>query len=145
VTRGLPFELVPRDAERARMIDLAGAGDHDAAVIAASMLFAGEGGPVDVALALALVRNAADAGDPDAMLMLGGMLWITPGDERDGFGWLRRAAATGHIAASYYVGLAYARGQGIDRDLSLARRHLSLAAAAGHADAARELAALVVP
>ncbi|MBZ4422622.1 tetratricopeptide repeat protein [Myxococcus sp. RHSTA-1-4] len=132
--RGLPFHLVPRapaSDERARRVAAARAGDAQAALEAASMLFAGEGGPVDVPLATELLSAAAERGSVEATLMLGGMLWSLDGHEREGVKWLREAARLGAAEAVYVLGMACARGRGMPRDVTLARSLLEHAAQSG--------------
>ncbi|MCY1015841.1 tetratricopeptide repeat protein [Pyxidicoccus sp. MSG2] len=144
---GLPFHLVPRVPgadERAKRVEAARAGDAQAALEAASMLFEGRGGPVDVPLASELLSGAAERGSVEALLMLGGMLWSIDGHEREGVRWLQEAAEHGAAEALYVLGMACARGRGLPRDLELARRFLEQAASSGVVEARDELARLPV-
>ncbi len=139
---GLSFHLAPRTApmsERERRVAAARAGDAQAALEAASMLFAGEEGPVDVPLATELLRDAAERGSVEALLMLGGMLWGIDGHEREGVRWLQEAAARGAAEAVYVLGMACARGRGLPRDVVLARQFLEHAERSGVAEARAEL------
>ncbi|WP_164001700.1 tetratricopeptide repeat protein [Pyxidicoccus caerfyrddinensis] len=145
---GLPFHLAPRTtplSERERRVAAARAGDAQAAMEAASMLFAGEEGPVDVPLATELLRGAAERGSVEALLMLGGMLWGLDGHEREGVRWLQEAAAHGAAEAIYVLGMACARGRGLPRDLELARRFLEHAERSGILEARDELARIPPP
>ncbi|MCP3143946.1 tetratricopeptide repeat protein [Pyxidicoccus xibeiensis] len=144
--QGLPFHLAPRTAasmsERERRVAAARAGDAQAALGAASMLFAGEEGPVDVPLATQLLRDAAERGSLEALLMLGGMLWSLDGHEHEGVRWLQEAAVLGAAEAVYVLGMASARGRGLPRDVALARQFLEHAERSGIAEARDELARL---
>jgi TPR repeat protein len=141
---GLPFRLLPRESERQRLIDKARGGDLDAALAAASMLFAGEGGPADALRACELLQDAAEKGSPEAQLMLGGILFTIPDRAAEGVLWLKQAAEAGLIEAVYLVGVACARGQGVPADREGARRLLRRAARAGVVEAALELERLGV-
>lgn len=50
-----------------------------------------------------------------------------------------QAAEQGETAAQYQLGLCYANGRGVGRDLSQAARWYDKAAKSGHADAASRL------
>lgn len=85
----------------------------------------------DHASALALYRQAADAGLREAMFALGryhrdGL--GTTADAQAAFEWFRKAAERGHPVARYELGLAYRDGRGTDEDLDLAREWLEAAA-----------------
>jgi TPR repeat protein len=140
---GLPFYLAPRESERQRLINRARGGNIDAALAAASMLFAGEGGAAELPLACELLQGAAQSGSAEAQLMLGGILFTVPGREVDGLKWLHQAADAGLAEAVYLLGVAYARGQGVPSDREGARRLLRRAARAGIPEASLELERIV--
>ncbi len=73
----------------------------------------------DLGAALAVWRDAAAAGDADAMLRLGEMLdggLGVPADPAAAAGWYRRAADKGRIAAMVQLGHLFETGRGVPRD-----------------------------
>ncbi|WP_375392879.1 tetratricopeptide repeat protein [uncultured Sphingomonas sp.] len=68
---------------------------------------------------VALIREAAEAGLPDAEAVWGQMLLDgaeVAKDARAGFGWFMRAAAQGHLQALNMVGRCYELGWGVAHD-----------------------------
>ena len=67
------------------------------------------------AQALADLRASAEAGDPKAQFLLGG-LYLTgvgvPPDAAEAVAWYRRAAEQGHARAQYNIGAMYAEAEG---------------------------------
>lgn len=92
-------------------------------------------------------RELADAGMPEAQLAVA-MQYQSDAEDTDpqalaeAAQWFQRAAEQGLAQAQHALGLMYASGAGVERDLSLARELLGAAAAQGMASAAVELAAL---
>ena len=94
-------------------------------------LFAGP----DVALVMAL-RDAAEAGDANAMVQLGQCLLDGRGAARDApvaFGWFHRAARAGLIDAVNMVGRCLDQGWGVPEMPEQAAAWFAVAAARGHA------------
>ena len=83
--------------------------------------------------AVELFRRSSDLGLPEATLNLANCFDQGLGCVRDhdtAFELLETAAQEGVTAAHYNLGVAYRDGQGVERNLSRALHHLSLAAAA---------------
>jgi hypothetical protein len=99
----------------------------------------------DLESAVEAWRDAAAAGDLDAVVALAGLYAEGTGLPRD---WraaarlYRQAADTGHKIAQLNLGELYAFGRGVERDLEQAYLWYGLAAEQRSAWAARELAAL---
>lgn len=101
-------------------------------------LYGGPGGTVDVPRALKLCREAADAGDADAIFALGllhdaGMLG--PANLEQAVSFYRQAADLGHPGAQQLVGISYQFGRGVADDLVESVRWFRRAAAQGDARA----------
>jgi len=82
----------------------------------------------------ALLREAADAGYPDAQAALGQMLLDGDGvarDERAALGWFTRAAAQHHLMALNMVGRCYDLGWGAAVDKARAAQCYRVAAESG--------------
>lgn len=82
----------------------------------------------------AILRRAAEAGDPGAMNLLGFRLLEGTGgppDEAEAARWARRAAEAGHAEAMYGLGLLHEEGRGVPRDEGEAARWFRRAEAAG--------------
>lgn len=85
--------------------------------------------------AVALVRPAAERGDPYAEYSLGVMYDNGLGVPRDfalALTWYKRAAYQGLADAQYMTGRFYGNGRGVRQDPAAALFWLELAAAAGH-------------
>jgi len=76
-------------------------------------------------------------------LSLAKILWSTVGSEREGAELLSELATAGDTEALHLLGLAFFRGQGVEKDLAAARRLQLAAAIRGLPDAQRELALLL--
>ena len=71
------------------------------------------------AQALADLRASAEAGDPEAQFILGGIYFTgvgVPPDAAKAVAWYRRAAEQGHARAQYNLGAMYAEGRGVPPD-----------------------------
>lgn len=109
----------------------ADAGDPVAAVKLARIHLDGIGAPKDFQKAIDLYRVAADRGDIDAQFALGKILFNGVGDvvrqPEAAIPYLARAARAGHPRAQVLMGLAHARGKGIEKDRVVAYAWLHLA------------------
>jgi len=112
------------------------------AAFAAAVVLLGSG-RADPARALELLRFAAGRGLKEAALMLGKILWSTQGSQHEGVELLSAAAAAGEAEALYVLGLACFRGQGVEKDLAVARELQLAAAMRGLPDAQFELSVLL--
>ncbi len=65
-----------------------------------------------------------------------------PVNTEEGLRWLRRAAKSGIIPAHLWIGSLYEKGQGVEKDLTMARTHYLVAAEKGNAKAMHNLAVL---
>ena len=54
--------------------------------------------------------------------------------------WLDRAVKSGYVDAEHDLGVVYRYGEGVPKDLALARYWFRIAAARGHEEAAKALA-----
>ena len=90
------------DAEDARRWygAAAGQGHQRAALRLALMLIEGRGGPVDTAEAEAVLQPVAEAGDVDAMSLLGWLLAHGGNDDTSAYRWLALATEAGDGAAA---------------------------------------------
>jgi uncharacterized protein len=98
---------------------LAGEGLPQAQVCHGRMLLAGSGLPADAAAAFSWFRRAADAGDIDAINMVGRCLdngWGTAENPGAAATHYQRAADAGHAWAQYNLGHLYLDGRGVARD-----------------------------
>jgi len=105
-------------------------------------LYLAQDGGADPARAVALARPGAEAGAPEAMLLLAmaslqgrGM----PANEKLAFDWMSRAAAANHVVAQTLLGEMYWNGIGVARSESMALAWLQRAADAGEPRAAFEV------
>jgi TPR repeat protein len=89
----------------------------------------------DPAAAIKAFKDAAELGDRDGMLELGGMLLgDTPGvtsDERAGAYWVRQAAERGSPQAMVLLSNCYREGKGVDKDVIADRYWFNQAALRG--------------
>jgi TPR repeat protein len=91
------------------------------------------------------LRAEAAKGKPAAEYEVGVRLVegnSAPVNAEEGLRWLRRAAKSGIIPAHLWIGSLYEKGQGVDKDLTLARTHYLAAAEKGNAKAMHNLAVL---
>lgn len=87
-------------------------------------------------VSLALWTKAAQLGYAPAQARLGDML---DKSEEDAIAvdWYRKAADQGNAAGDYGLGQMYAKGEGVKKDIELARSHTLRAAEKGHREAVR--------
>jgi TPR repeat protein len=93
--------------------------------------------------AIKLLKEAANAGLPEAQQVLGGCYLEGTGVRKDAavaFEWIGKAAASGSVTCQLEMVRYYTSGQYREPDVEAARRYAELAAAAGHSEV---LAALV--
>ena len=91
------------------------------------------------------LRAEAAKGKPAAEYEVGVRLVegnSAPVNAEEGLRWLRRAAKSGIIPAHLWIGSLYEKGQGVEKDLTLARTHYMAAAEKGNAKAMHNLAVL---
>ncbi len=91
------------------------------------------------------LRAEAAKGKPAAEYEVGVRLVegnSAPVNAEEGLRWLRRAAKSGIIPAHLWIGSLYEKGQGVEKDLTLARTHYQAAAEKGNAKAMHNLAVL---
>lgn len=92
----------------------------------------------DYEKALPLLRQAAEAGNADAMVDLGRMYNRGSGVEEDdtqAVSWFRKAAEKGHAGGQYWMGVMYRDGGGVTRDYTQAYEWFLKAADQGDANA----------
>ncbi|MFF2899423.1 tetratricopeptide repeat protein [Streptomyces sp. NPDC057966] len=80
-------------------------------------------------------HRAAHAGHPEATLRHGFLLFVVRGEHEDGKPWLRLAANSGNVEATYWLWLNLGMQKRMRESLQL----ITLAARAGHLDAAEHL------
>jgi TPR repeat protein len=93
--------------------------------------------------ALDELRDLARDGSAGAVLTLGRVLCAIESTAAEGVSWLAAAAQVGEPEALQLLGLAYFRGQGVEKDLARARRLQTEAAERGVIDAQFELSLLL--
>lgn len=112
------------------------------------MVVNGRGGPSDPVRAVALFRQAAASGNAAAKFALGVLATGRYGQTVDFTAareWFLSAAQQGHIHAQGEIGRCFAKGIGGPKDVDKARIWLQRAAAAGLAEAGKELEAIAGP
>jgi uncharacterized protein len=96
--------------------------------------------------ALQWFNRAADAGNVQAMLSLGGLYLVgsdaAPQNDQDAARWFQKAAGLKNPSAMYNLAGLYEEGRGVARDAGKARQLYQEAAALGNALAQRRLAEL---
>lgn len=90
----------------------------------------------DLVVSMALWTKAAQQGYAPAQARLGDLLDKSEEDVL-AVDWYRKAAAQGNAAGEYGLGLMYAKGEGVKRDIEQARAHTLRAAEKGHREAVR--------
>lgn len=92
----------------------------------------------DVVAAIGHYQAAADAGSAEGQARLA---WILDQSEQneDAVKWYRAAADQGHADGQYGLGEMYAKGEGVEKDGSMAAKYFALAAENGHKQAQRVL------
>ncbi len=106
-----------------------------AALELAERLWKGDGTEKNVPRAVSLLKRIKDE---NALYMLG-EIYREEIDYTGAFKYYMRAAEHNHVYAQYAVAIAYATGQGIERDMREAKRWLKSAAALGHGSARKKL------
>jgi len=100
-------------------------------------------GAGDVVGAMALLRRAADAGNPRAQSLYGTILGKAEYSD-EALVYLRRAAEQGDAEGEYALGVRYAAGEGVGKDPAEAQRWLEAAARQGHPQAVVALSQAVM-
>lgn len=108
----------------------------------------GQGQAVDLARAYRLYLAAAEQGDVDSQFVVGGMLYLGVGvdkDRRSGFKWLLQAAEQGKVSPESLniIGAMYLRGELVPLNYLEAKKWLTLAADQGNISAQNDLAYLL--
>ena len=93
----------------------------------------------DVVQAMDLLRKSADAEHAPAQSLLAYIL-DQAGASEEAAAYYRKAAALGDADGEFGLGSMYAAGEGVKRDLTEARKWITLAAEKGHAGAVNSLA-----
>lgn len=91
----------------------------------------------DYARALPLMKQAAEAGDADAMYGLSTMYWNGDGIPHDGdlaMTWLNKAVSAGNAKAMNALAELYLQGARVKRDVGVARQWAEKSAARGEVD-----------
>lgn len=127
-----------REAER---------GDPRAMTALANMYGRGDSVQQDHDEAARWCRRAAEAGSPQAMVMLGRLYHADDGvglekDDRQAVAWFRRAAEKGEPEAYFLLGVSYQAGWGVAADPREALRWYQKGADAGDADSMSALGAM---
>lgn len=96
----------------------------------------------DMPRARKILKRLANAGEPDAMFLLGRLDWERATDRAfaSGFAWMKKAADLGHPYATGYAGSAYFNGIGVRRNRRTGLNRLKASASAGCIAAMMELA-----
>jgi len=123
------------DQQKLALSALVDAADHErlpASIELGQLYYFGGGGvQADQAKAAPYVRSAAEAGDANSMNLYATMLLEgigLPNDPKAAVAFFKKAAETGHAKAQASLGMAYAGGNGVDRDLVQAFRWMRLSA-----------------
>lgn len=92
----------------------------------------------DIVAAMGHYTMAADAGSAEGQARLA---WILDQSEQneEAVKWYRASADQGHSGGQYGLGEMYAKGEGVEKDESLAVEYFVLAADNGHAQSQRVL------
>ena len=88
----------------------------------------------DVVGSMPLLRRSADAGHAPAQVLLAEILDRSEFDE-EAVAYFRKAADQGHAGGQFGLGSMYSIGEGVKKDLVVARRWMTLAADQGHKQA----------
>lgn len=123
----------------AQLILRGDSGDVVAQRMLALAYLKGDGVAKDRESASLWAQAAANGGDAEAQYLLGMMV---RNDPVQAFGWLTRAAGSGHIKAMHALAVAYAEGHGTARNEAAAADWFARAAARGFVDSAFNLAVL---
>jgi len=110
-------------------------GNVDAAFNRGLLIMTGRGVEKSDKLAVPHFKFAAECGHTLAQFNLAQILLEEGGSSTKSAYWFEKAAAQGHVVSSYNLGLMYARGYGVKKDLKKAESYFRKAADAGHVDA----------
>jgi TPR repeat protein len=129
VLLGSILDAAERDEEAARYLAMAAAqGDPEGTYLLAGLYSAGEGVPLDLAMARALFEQAAAAGHRESLFTIAlafaqGGLGLSEAERASAAAavWLRSAADAGHLPSLDRLALAYRKGElGLAADPKLA-------------------------
>jgi len=128
---------IAQDLSRAQRVFLQAAehGNMPAQYEVAQMFAQGVGVAPNCAQAIGWARKAAEAGSPDAAVLLGELNVAECGgsrDPREAARWFRVAADKGLANAQFSLGVLYMTGDGVPKDLNEARKWLTAAASKGN-------------
>jgi TPR repeat protein/c-di-GMP-related signal transduction protein len=136
----------PPSQQAAAQLAAAQRGEPEAQCALAARYAIGEGVAQDLAQALAWYTEAAQQGNPKAQWNLAVLQARAPGAStqatEQAAQWCQKAADQGFAPAQATLGLMYAGGQGVDKDLGRAQALLQQAATQGDAEAQYNLAVL---
>ena len=90
---------------------------------------------IDESATVKSVRKAADQGDAEAQFELALIYQDDHQNYAEAARWFRMTAEQDDYFAQYYLGLMYAKGQGVPEDYVQAHMWLNLAVMQGHEDA----------
>lgn len=93
----------------------------------------------DVVGAMAPLKTAADAGQPDAQALLGYILHQA-GENDAAFAYMRKSAEQGNAEGQYGLSVMYSSGDGVAKDMAESRKWLQFAAEQGNAKAINAMA-----
>ena len=126
------FGLVASMKKAAKLLKRAAElGNANAMSNLAAQYLAGEGVKKDQKKATQLIRKAAEQGFPPAQCTAG-MECEADGNFRDAFAYYKLAADQGFTQAEVFLGMAYCRGQGVEKNVEEAMRLLLRAAEKGN-------------
>ncbi|ODV42750.1 hypothetical protein AWV79_24335 [Cupriavidus sp. UYMMa02A] len=120
---------------------LADSGHSESQVFLGWMLAEGMGVEASHEDAAKWFRRAALLGSAKGAFYMGRLL-AREAKYADAVLWYQRSAADGYPPSQFRLGVSYLMGEGVQKDFSLACRHLEAAKANGHLFARRELAIL---
>lgn len=93
----------------------------------------------DLITGMQMLRKSAESGYAPAQARLGEILDKAE-EDKDAVAWYRKAAEQGNAAGEFGLGMEYASGEGVPKDLELARLWVRRAADRGHQSAVETLA-----
>lgn len=120
-------------AARAKLAQLAAAGNDDAQAMQAMMTWRGIGEKADPEAAITRWRELAEKGNARALNQIGWLHWWgngekygIPKDARKAFEYCKRSAELGFWAGQYNVAEAYAHGVGVEKNYFLAGKYYGI-------------------
>ena len=93
----------------------------------------------DLITGMGLLRKSAEAGHAPAQARLGDILDKAE-EDKEAVAWYRKAAEQGNAAGEFGLGMEYASGEGVPKDMEQAREWVLRAAEQGHQSAVETLA-----